>query len=73
MTVRLVLQKSDNPVSIASASLKDFGLFVIIKAMQSGFIGLLKKVFSWKMFLPTVDLTEMFHSVSIGSPLKLTI
>ena len=73
MTVRLILQKSDNPVSIASDSLKDFGLFAIIKAMQAGFTGILKQVFSWITFLPTTDLTEIFHSASVGSPLKSTI
>ena len=61
MTIKLILWKSDNPVSITSDSWKDFGLFVIIKSMQVGFMGFLKQVIIFDNIFATVDLTEIFH------------
>ena len=60
MTIKLILWKSENPVSITSDSWKDFGLFVIIKSMQVGFMGFLKQVIIFDNIFATVDLTEIF-------------
>ena len=69
MTIKLILWKLDNPVSITSGSWKDFGLFVIIKSMQVGFMGFLKQVFD--NIFATVDLTEIFHIGIIWFDIKI--
>ena len=71
MTVRLILSKSDNVVSITSDSEKDFGLYVIIKSMQVGFMGFLKQCLIFDNIFATVDLTEIFHSDIIWFYIKI--
>ena len=60
MTDRLILWKSDNPDLITSASWKDFGLFVIIKSMQVGFMKFLKQVLSLTIFLQRLIWQKFF-------------
>ena len=73
MTVRLILWKSDNPVLITSDFWKDFGLYVIIKSIQVGFMEFLKKVSSLTIFLQPYIWQKCFIVASLGSTLKSPI
>ena len=73
MTVKLILWKPDNPVSITSDSWNDFGLFVIIKSMQVGFMGFLTEVLSLTIFLQPQIWQKFLIVASFSSILKLPI